>query len=306
MKNWTTNDIPSQKGRCAIVTGGTEGLGFAIAEALVGAGCDVIVASRNAARGDTAVANIRARFPEAHIRFEMLDLGSLDDIGRFVRKMIAKQPELHVLINNAGVMTPPKRLTTSDGFEVQIGVNFLGHFALTSGLLPLLRAATDPRVVTMSSLANRGGDIHVDDLQAERKYRPMRAYAQSKLANLIFAFELQRRSETERWGISSLAAHPGLAKTDLYVSGPGMSGPMGLFGRLAGPILFQSAADGALPALFAATSPEAEGGAYYGPKGLKEIRGGVAPATIAPLTKDAELVTQLWKIAEDLTHVSYP
>jgi NAD(P)-dependent dehydrogenase (short-subunit alcohol dehydrogenase family) len=218
------------------------------------------------------------------------------------------------LINNAGVMTPPKRDTTTDGFELQFGSNHLGHFALTAHLMPLLRAADRPRVVSLSSLAARQGRIHFDDPQFEKSYAPMQAYGQSKLAVLMFARELDRRSKEAGWGILSDAAHPGLTKTNLQISGPshGRSKPstMEQFYKLSWrltPFLWQEIDEGILPALYAATSPQAEGGAFYGPHGIYEAAGGgVAAAKVPARARNDADCRRLWDISEKLTGVSYP
>ena len=218
MVDWTFSDIPSQRGRRAIVTG-TGGLGYETALALVRAGGDVILAGRNLEKGAESVSRIKVEVPAARIAFEQLDLASLASVEDFAGPMLMQHTPLDLLVNNAGVMTPPSRQTTSDGFELQFGTNYLGHFALTGRLLPILNGR-GPRVVNLSSLAHRGGAIHFDDLQWERSYRPWAAYGQSKLAMLMFAFELQRRSDAAGWGLMSNAAHPGYARTELIANGP--------------------------------------------------------------------------------------
>lgn len=266
----------------------------------------MIIASRNADRGESAISKIKSEYLQSGVRFEVLDLASIEGVESFSERMRAELSMLHLLINNAGIMTPPKRQTFANGFEVQIGVNFLGHFALTAGLLPLLRNENDPRIVTMRSIASREGFIDFDDLQSERTYRPMSAYAQSKLADLRFALELQKRSDVGNWNVVSFAAHPGLSRTNLFTSGPGAFGKVGFIRKVMGPILFQSSARGALPALFAATSPDAQGGSYYGPNHLEEIRGNVDLPSVPPQANDAEVAAHLWDVAEQLTGVSFP
>jgi NAD(P)-dependent dehydrogenase (short-subunit alcohol dehydrogenase family) len=209
------------------------------------------------------------------------------------------------LINNAGVMALPKRQTTADGFETQFGINYLGHYALTARLLPLLRRGHQPRVVNLSSLAHRSGKIDFDDLQGAKSYNPFKAYCQSKLAMLIFALELQRRSNAAGWGLMSNAAHPGFARTDLMANGPGTEGLMGLFGKILQPIASQSAAAGALPTLYAATSPQAEAAGYYGPNWFYELKGPPVPAKIMPRAKDAPASARLWDVSATLTGVSF-
>lgn len=305
MTQWTTADIPLQQGRLVIITGGTEGLGYEDALAIARAGGDVIVASRNADKGAIAVARMRSEFPDAKVRFEQLDLASQASIASFAERMRAQLPRLDLLINNAGIMAPPRRLTTADGFELQFGINFLGHFALTARLMPLLRKGHQARVVTMSSFANRSGTINFDDLQSEGRYRAWQAYSQSKLADLMFAFELQSRSAAAEWSVASLAAHPGLTRSNLISSGPGRNSAIGLLRRLTGPVMFQPASQGALPALFAATSPHAEAGAYYGPDRMRELRGNVKLATVPAKARDRQATVRLWNVAEQLTGVSY-
>jgi NAD(P)-dependent dehydrogenase (short-subunit alcohol dehydrogenase family) len=233
----------------------------------------------------------------ARVSYERLDLASLASIADFSQRMHSRQsPDL--LINNAGVMALPRRRTTADGFEMQFGTNYLGHFALTARLMPLLRRASAPRVVSVSSLAHR-----FDDLQGARVYSPWKAYGQSKLAMLMFALELQRRSDATGWNLISNAAHPGFARTDLFASGPG--GLLSLASDFAAPFFGQSATDGARPILFAATSPKARPGAYYGPGGIGELRGAPAPALIMPQARDAARAARLWDVSEKLAETSF-
>ncbi|MES2465377.1 MAG: SDR family oxidoreductase [Armatimonadota bacterium] len=297
--NWTTSDIPSQQGRLAVITG-TGGLGFEDALALARAGAEVIIAGRNPQKGADAVAKIRASVPSANVQFEQVDLASLASIADFGARMRSQRNSLDLLINNAGVMVPPRRQVTSDGFELQLGTNYLGHFFLTAQLIPLLSEGKNARVVTLSSVAARDGAINFDDLQAERSYHPMRVYSQSKLACLLFAFELQRRSEAGRWGITSIAAHPGISRTDLLHNAPGRWSAMGM-ARTFLWFLFQPASQGALSTLFAATSPEAKGGGYYGPAGFAETRGVPAEAAVPKQALDKQAASHLWEISERLT-----
>ena len=298
-RNWTVKDIPAQYGRTAVVTG-TGGLGYEDALALVAAGAEVILAGRNPEKGDDAVRRIRAAAPDARVQFERLDLASLDSVAAFGARMRADRDRLDLLINNAGVMTPPTRHETEDGFELQLGVNYLGHFALTAHLLPLLRNADRSRVVSLASVAARGGAINFDDLNAIRSYRPMAVYSQSKLACLMFAFELQRRSEAEGWGVVSLAAHPGVSRSDLLLNAAGRW-DVGRIFRTCLPVLFQPVARGALPTLFAATAPEALPGFYYGPDRMGEMRGYPALAKVPPQAEDRTAAARLWEISEQLT-----
>ena len=305
MTDWTIADIPSQAGNTAVITGATGGLGFETALALAGAGASVVLTGRNDAKGRQAIEKIRSRFPDAKISYETLDLASLASVADFAARFAAVHGSLDLLINNAGVMALPKRQTTADGFEMQFGTNYLGHYALTARLLPLLRRGHQPRVVNLSSLAHRSGRIDFDDLQGAKSYNPFKAYCQSKLAMLIFAFELQRRSDAAGWGLISNAAHPGFARTDLMANGPGTEGLMGLFGKMLQPFASHSAAAGALPTLFAATSPAAKAAGYYGPNGFYEMKGPPSPAKIMPRAKDAAVNARLWDVSAALTGVTF-
>lgn len=304
MSAWTSQDMPSQTGRTAIVTG-TGGLGFQTALALAGAGAEVIIAGRNTDKGVAAVQAIQHQFPDASVVFRRLDLASLESIRSFALQRRGEMGCLDILINNAAVMTPPRRLTTSDGFELQLGTNHLGHFALTAHLLPLLIRSGRARVVTLSSVAARGAIIDMDDLQSARGYKPMVAYGQSKLACLMFALELQAQSDALGWGLKSMAAHPGIARTDLLTNGAGPWSAPGLMRRMAW-FLFQPAAQGALPTLFAATSSDAVGGSYYGPDRLGETRGHPTTAKLPTQALDATIRQRLWTESEWLTKTFYP
>ena len=306
--------VPDLSGKLAVITGSNSGLGFGLARRLSTAGADVVMAIRNRAKGEAAIDEIRATVPDAKLTVKPLDLSSLAGVAALGEQLNADGRPIDILINNAGVMTPPKRDTTTDGFELQFGSNHLGHFALTAHLMPLLRAADSPRVVSLSSLAARQGRIHFDDPQFEKSYSPGQAYGQSKLAVLMFARELDRRSKEAGWGILSDAAHPGLTKTNLQISGPshGRSKPSTmeqlykLSWRLT-PFLWQEIDEGILPALYAATSPQAEGGAFYGPRGIYEAAGGgVATAKVPARARNDADCRRLWEISEQLTGVSYP
>jgi NAD(P)-dependent dehydrogenase (short-subunit alcohol dehydrogenase family) len=305
--------VPDLSGRLAVVTGSNSGLGFGLARRLSAAGADVVMAIRNRAKGEAAIDEIRATVPNAKLTIKPLDLSSLAGVAALGEELNADGRPIDILVNNAGVMTPPQRDNTTDGFELQFGSNHLGHFALTAHLLPLLRAADQARVVSLSSLAARRGRIHFDDPQFEKSYTPMQAYGQSKLAVLMFARELDRRSKEAGWGIVSNAAHPGLTKTNLQISGPsrGRAKPSTmerlytLSWRLT-PFLWQEIDEGILPALYAATSPQAEGGAFYGPHGIYEAAGGgVTAAKVPARARDDADCRQLWEISERLTGVNY-
>ncbi|MBR0813569.1 SDR family oxidoreductase [Bradyrhizobium diazoefficiens] len=305
MTDWTTADIPSLSGKTVVVTGATGGLGYETAMALAGAGAIVILTGRSDAKGLRAIEGICERFPNALIAFEHLDLASLASVADFARRFAAGNEQLDVLVNNAGVMALPKRQQTEDGFEMQLGTNYFGHYALTAHLLSQLRRAEAPRVVNLSSLAHRSGAINFDDLQAKSSYRAWRAYCQSKLAMLMFSLEFQRRSDAAGWGVRSIAAHPGFARTDLIANGPGANTFQWRVGRLLQPLFSQSAAEGALPTLFAATSPTAEPGGYYGPNGFLEMKGAPAAAKIMPHAKDFAAAAMLWDASATLTGVSF-
>ncbi len=298
--------VASQIGRRAIVTG-TGGLGYETALALAGAGADVVLAGRNPDKGAASVAAIRQAHPGAAIRFEALDLASLASVAAFAERTLVEDAPLHLLVNNAGVMALPRRRVSADGFELQFATNYLGHFALTARLLPRLMATPGARVVSLSSLAaGMGSAIDFGDLQAEHRYRPSRSYGQSKLAMLMFARELARRVGVSGAGLISCAAHPGFARTDLIANGPAPSPVLGAIAvQLARPIS-QSAADGAWPTLFAATSPEARAGGYYGPGGPFELKGPPRPARVPPAALDQAAAARLWSVSETLTGVTAP
>jgi NAD(P)-dependent dehydrogenase (short-subunit alcohol dehydrogenase family) len=305
MTDWSIDHIPPMAGKLAVVTGATGGLGFETALALAGAGAEVVLTGRNDAKGSEAIDRICARYPDAIISYEQLDLASLDSVSAFARRFGAMYKSLDLLINNAGVMALPVRQTTADGFEMQFGINYLGHYALTARLLPLLRRSKAPRVVNLSSLAHRTAMIDFDNLQGTVFYKPMRAYSQSKLAMLIFAIELQRRSDAGGWGIMSNAAHPGYARTDLIANGPGRRGILWQASKILQPLASHSAAAGAMPTLFAATSPDADIASYYGPKRFFEMKGPPSPAKIMPQALDAAVAARLWDVSAALAGVSF-
>lgn len=307
---WTTNDIPDLSGRLAIITGATGGLGLETALVLAGKGAEVVLAARNPAKGAEAERLIRSRHPDAAVRFELLDLASLASVRAVAERHLATGRPIDILIDNAGVMALPTRQTTVDGFEMQFGTNYLSHFALVGRLLPLLTAAHSnrggARVIQLSSVAHRSGHIRLDDLNYQTYYRPWPVYQQSKLAMLMFAQELQRRSDANGWGLISVAAHPGFARTDLIANGH--AGKPGLFARgarLLEAVFSHSAADGALPILMAATLPDPTPGGYYGPTGFQEMKGPPGVAAIKRQAKDADVARGLWAESERLTGVTY-
>ncbi|KKX25048.1 SDR family oxidoreductase [Rhizobium sp. LC145] len=303
MTKWTTSNIPPQHGCTAVVTG-TGGLGYEDALALARAGASVVIAGRNPRKGAEAVAAIRQAVPGGQVRFGKVDLANLASIAEFAAKLAQEQDGLDLLINNAGVMTPPERRQTSDGFELQFGTNYLGHFALTAHLLPLLKEGRNARVVTLGSVAARSGAINFDDLQAQRGYKRGPVYSQSKLACVMFALELSRRSKAACWGVESLAAHPGVSRTDLLPNGAGRWSAAGMARRFL-PFLFQPAWQGALPTLYAATDPAARDGAYYGPDRLVGTRGYPTEEKPPKQALDTSVAARLWDASQELTNVRF-
>lgn len=301
---WTISDMPSQKGHVIVVTG-TSGLGFETALALVRVGAEVILVGRNNSKGEAALKKIKSLVTSANVHLEQLDLADLASIEASAKRMCSKYQRIDVLINNAGVVMHTKREVTKDGFELQFGTNFLGHYALTAHLMPLLRKGHNPRVVNVCALAANHGVINFDDLQAEHQFKIMQVYGQSKLANLIFSLELHRRSEAEKWGVMSIAAHPGLSRSDLVDNGTKNKDKAPLLFRLFGSFMMSTAEQGALPTLFAATSREAISGQYYGPDGYRETKGYPAPAKITPNAKDLNTAKRLWETAKQLTNVDF-
>jgi NAD(P)-dependent dehydrogenase (short-subunit alcohol dehydrogenase family) len=301
-----TGGFLQQTGRLAVVTGASSGLGYEIALALAQGSADVIVAGRNEARGRAATAKIRTLAPHALVRFEKLDLAELKSVAAFAGRLGAAGHPVDLLVNNAGVMALPQRRVTPDGFEMQLATNYLGHFALTGLLLPLLRRSKCARVLQVSSLAHRFGRIRFDDLHGERKYGPWSAYSQSMLAMLLFARELQRRSDTHGWGLLSLAVHPGYARTELFANGRGKKSVLPLLSRTVGRMVSQSAADGALPAVFAAASADVQPAGFYGPGGPLELAGPPAAAYVSWRVRDLNVAQRLWQVSEELTGVKWP
>lgn len=306
MSTWTIQNIPDQTAKLAIVTGATGGLGLETALGLAEAGAEVILAGRNPTKGRNAEALIRKRINGAKVRFEAVDLASLASMMTFADRMLAVGRPIDILVNNAGVMAPRERGVTADGFETQLGTNYLSHFALTARLLPLLSAAK-ARVVQLSSIAHRSGKIHLDDLSFDQGYKPFPVYGQSKLASLMFTIELDRRSTAKGWGLTSVAAHPGFARTDLVANGP--ANGANIFIRTAIPIMVRmighSAADGALPTLMAATKPGVKGGQYFGPLGWNEFKGPPGLGKISKQALDPTVGFKLWEMSEKLTGVHF-
>ncbi len=306
MHAWSAQHVPPQGGKVAVVTGANSGLGWQIAQTLAAKGAQVVMGCRDTAKGELAAHAIRTRYPRARIEVEALDLADLASVCRFADAGADRHGRVDILCNNAGVMFLPLR-HTRDGFEMQMGTNHLGHFALTGLLLPALRASHRARVVTMSSGFNRLGKIRLDNMLAERGYNKYRAYCDSKLANLMFTLELQRRFDQACLPILSVAAHPGYAATHLQFAGPEMANSsLGTFAmRLSNRLVAQSADVGALPAIHAATAVDVDGGAYIGPAHLCETRGYPAEARIPRQARDVRMGKRLWEKSEQLTGVRY-
>ncbi|MFM9921284.1 SDR family oxidoreductase [Lacisediminihabitans sp. H27-G8] len=302
--------VPDLSGRLAVVTGANSGLGLGLTRRLAAAGAEVILAVRNRAKGEDAIAEILAETPSARLSIRSLDLASLSSVAGLSEALIAEGRPVDILVNNAGIMHTPSRQLTTDGFEVQFASNYLGHFALTAGVLPLLRASGAPRVVSYSSGLARRGQLLWDDLQGARRYSPAAAYAQSKLAMLMFARELQRQSDANRWGILSTAARPGIVATNLQITGPRQDGDTSST-RLVDSTrgwkwMWQQVPQGVLPALFGATSPDALPGSYYGPDGFLGFTG--APKVTAPPRRALNEAdsARLWRVSEQLTNAAFP
>jgi NAD(P)-dependent dehydrogenase (short-subunit alcohol dehydrogenase family) len=300
---WNAGDIPDQTGRVAIVTGANSGLGLVTARELARAGAKVVIACRDTTKGDRAEAEIQAQVPGADLDVRALDLADLASVRGFVARLTGEHDSIDLLINNAGVMAPPRRLTV-DGFASQFGTNHLGHFALTGLLLPTLMSAPKPRVVTLSSSAHRIGKMDFDDLQGERHYNNWRAYGQSKLSNLLFCFELARRATAAGTGLLSVAAHPGYAATNLQFAGPSAFYEKAIM-AVTNRVLAQSADMGALPTLYGATVADLPSGTFVGPEGFLEQRGHPHIVTAISRAYNESDWRRLWEISEEMTGVTY-
>lgn len=302
---WTAKDIPSQSGRRVVITGANSGIGFEAALALARRGAEIILPARTEAKAAEAIRRIQAAAPDARLIPAVLDLASLASVRAFARFYGERfpGPSLDLLINNAGVMALPKRELTVDGFERQFATNYLGPFALTALLFPHLKPEAGTQIVTVSSEVAHYGKIDFGNLQSERRYAPMLgAYSQTKLADLIFALELQRRLSAAGSPILSAGAHPGFAATNLQAN---LTGAFKILGPLFTPLVAQDAAHGALPTLFAATSPDVRPGGYYGPDGWFERKGYPAPAKIPAAARNAAVAGRLWAETERLTGVAF-
>jgi NAD(P)-dependent dehydrogenase (short-subunit alcohol dehydrogenase family) len=299
---WTSAQIPDQSGRTAVVTGANSGLGLASARELARHGASVVLACRNTTKGEKALGIIQAVAPDAQLELAQLDLGDLQSVAAFAEGFRSSHDGLDLLLNNAGVMAPPRR-ETKDGFELQLGTNLLGHFALTGRLIGAMESRDDARVVTLSSNAHKMGRINFEDLQSEHGYKRWGAYGQSKLADLMFALELDRRLRAAGSTVTSVAAHPGYAATNLQTAAaPALDR---IVMRASNLIMAQSADMGALPVLYAATYPGLEGGSYVGPDGIGEFRG--HPHLVSPnrAARDEDVAARLWAVSEELTGVSF-
>jgi len=300
-RRWSAEDIPDQAGRVAIVTGANSGLGYVTALELARHGAEVVMACRSAEKGEATAARIEDVASGPKPRVLQLDLGNLDSVGRFADSFSGVRVDL--LVNNAGVMMTPHQ-TTADGFELQLGTNHLGHFALTGLLLDALQRSDAGRIVTLSSNEHKGGRIDFDDLQQERDYSPRGAYQRSKLANAVFAIELDRRLRAAGSTTISAFAHPGYSATNLQSSGP--TGVAKVAMAITNRLVAQRPERGALPTLYAATAPGVEGGDYYGPDGFAEMRGFPTKTKAIADAYDLELGQRLWQLSEELTGVRYP
>lgn len=294
MARWTSKDIPDLSGQVAVVTGANSGLGIETAFALAGAGAAVVLACRDESRGKKALESIRSSFPDAELELASLDLADLGSVRRFADSFLSAHEALDILVNNAGVMAIPERRSTADGFEMQFGTNHLGHFALTGLMLPAL-LKRPARVVSVSSWAHRMGRMNFDDLNSERGYRKWVAYGTSKLANLLFTYELDRRSQAAGTELVAAAAHPGYSNTHLQ-----SDTIFSFTNRFA-----QSSAHGALPSLYAATAPGVGGGDFYGPDGMLQYRGYPKRVDSSRAARDGAVAKRLWDASEELTGVTY-
>lgn len=312
-KPWTLADIPSQAGKRILITGANSGIGYYAAFTFARKGAHVIFACRDRRKCEVALARLDAETPGASTELAIVDLASLASVREFAARQLDLGQPIDILINNAGVMAPPTRQQTADGFELQFATNVLGHFALTGLLLPALQQAASrsseaPRIVTIASIAHKRGRLHFDDLQYKQNYGPMKSYQQSKLANLMLALEMDRRLRATGSTILSVAAHPGVANTNLFQTGQHSAvenAARRAMGYLIGAFL-NTEAEGALPTLYAATSSEVTGGSYYGPQGFQEMCGEeIGPAKIEPQAKDAAAAARLWGVCEKLTGVEF-
>lgn len=304
--SWTADQMADLTDKTFVVTGANSGIGFEASEHFAKKGARVILACRNQEKGARAVADIEAEVDGADVELMELDLASLESVHAFADAFLEQEERLDALVNNAGVMAIPRR-ETEDGFEMQLGTNHLGHFTLTARLLDLMARTGDARVVNVSSQAHRMGKIRFDDLHGRRKYDKWKAYGQSKLANLLFTFELDRRLRAARLPVRSMACHPGWSSTNLQMVGPQMANNtiMEKLSALGNKFIAQSAHQGALPTMYAATHPRVEGGDYIGPDGFMEMRGYPQKTSTTKAARDRLTAAQLWDVSEQLTGADY-
>ena len=305
-EKWTAAKMPSQAGKTVLVTGANSGIGYQAAVELARHGAHVLLGCRSEAKGQAALERLRREVPHANAELALVDMASLASIRSFATRFLESGRSLDVLINTAGVMALPTRKQTVDGFERQMGTNHLGHFALTGLLLPALRKSDAARVVTVASLAHRNGKIDLANLQSEQSYKPWDAYNSSKLANILFAKELDRRATAAGIHLLSVAVHPGISRTSIFENGPGSSDLKSKVMGIVAPLLMQDDSMGALPTEYAATMPDVRGGEYIGPDGLAEFKG--YPKVVQPRAQalDATMAAKLWEASEQLTGVTYP
>ena len=303
---WTVDDITDQHGRTAVITGANSGLGLQTARALAGKGATVVMACRNQEKGEAALRSVREQHPQASVELLELDLADLASVRKAAEALLAGHDRIDMLFNNAGVMALPHR-TTADGFEMQFGTNHLGHFALTGLLIGRLLGTEGSRIVNVSSTAHKWGRMNFDDLQSEKRYRKWRAYGQTKLANLLFTRELQRRLAARDSSTIAVAAHPGYAATHLQTAGPEMAGNkvMRAVQIAANKLFSQSDAMGALPQLYAGTAPDVVGGEYFGPDGRFEAKGHPTRVMSTKAAQNDEHARRLWTVSEELTGVRF-
>lgn len=302
--------VPDLAGKLAVVTGASDGVGLVLATRLAAAAAEVVMPVRNRRKGEAAIARIRQQYPHAAVSLRDLDLSSLSSVAALGAALLGENRPIHILINNAGVMTPPSRQTTADGFELQFGSNHLGHFALVAHLLPLLRAGR-ARVTSQISIAANENAINWDDLNWERSYHAGRAYSQSKIAFGLFGLELDRRSQAAGWGITSNISHPGVAPTNLLAARPELGRTNDTIGvrvirALSRSGFLGTAETAALPALLAATAPNARGARLYGPSGLRNLSGPPAEQTTYSRLRSPDDANRSWQISERLTGLSFP
>ncbi len=303
MDRWTAEKIPDQTGKSFLVTGANSGLGYVTARELARHGAHVIMAVRNEEKGREALKTIQGELPQARLELRRVDLSDLESVHRLADGLTSEGIAIDVLVNNAGIMMPPRSLSPQ-GHESQFAANHLGHFALTGLLFPVIAKGHDPRVVTVSSGLHRRGRIYFDDLTGERKYSPVAYYSQSKFANVLFALELDRRLRAASSPVRSLLAHPGYAATNLQSTGP--TGVLAFLMRFGNSLFAQSMEMGALPQLYAATEAGAQSGEFYGPDGAGEQKG--YPKVVKPVASatDPQTAARLWKLSEEITGVEYP